>query len=79
MRKYSLFKKASAIHAIKCNLSEELSIAEESFDTFCNLKKDIFTESDKDLSEIELQINNWANRIPVATDEEIEYILNRKK
>lgn len=79
MRKYSLFKKASAIHAIKCNLSEDISIAEESFNTFCNIKKNIFIDSKVDLSEIELQINEWAQKNPEATAEEIEYILNRKK
>lgn len=79
MKKYSLFKKASAIHAIKCNLSEELQFAEESFDTFCNIKKNIFSTSTDNFDEIEIEINAWAKKYPEATPEEIEFILNRKK
>lgn len=68
-----MMKKVSAIHAIKCNASNDYKEAEKSFDKLSELKMQI-SEDDEGVEEA---IENWAAEAPVASAGEVNRILHK--
>ena len=79
MNKYFLFRKASVIHAIKCNTTADFNIAEQSFNRLSELKTQISsTEALRAFEEINGYLNDWAGENPIATEGEINKLVNKK-
>jgi hypothetical protein len=76
MNKHYLFRKASVIHAIKCNKAEDFNIAIQSFETLERFKCRIQNAVDeKELIYLNGELDIWAGQEPIATQSEIEHLI----
>ncbi len=77
--KHELIKRISKIHAIKCCKSTEMNISIESFKTLTSLNERIIASKD-DITWVGINqdIVNWAGTNPIATEQEINELLNNK-
>ncbi|WP_369753286.1 hypothetical protein AB3G34_01790 [Flavobacterium sp. WC2409] len=73
--KYKLFKRASAIHTVKCKKSADFNEATASFEKLQYLKNSLQSSDEEELSAIENEIENWKNSNPIASENEIKKIL----
>ena len=79
MNKHYLFRKASVIHAIKCNKSANLEVGIQSYNQFVDFKVKIEGADDNDinvLNAINAELNIWAGQNPIAKDTEINNLIN---
>ena len=76
--KHELIKKISKIHAIKCWKATDMADSIESFNTLVELKeRAINSTNDEDWNEINTNVNTWAGSNPIATDREINELLQK--
>ena len=73
--KYKLFKKASAIHTVKCKKSTDFNEATASFEKLQAIKISLQDSNEEDLTTIKNEIENWKNSNPIASEDEIIKIL----
>jgi hypothetical protein len=79
MNKQFLFRKASAIHAIKCFKIADFNIALQSFETLAGFKNRIQAAvDDTELNFLNGELDVWANETPVATPEEMNQLIFKK-
>jgi len=76
--KYKLFKRASAIHAVKCNRSANFIEGTASFDTLQEIKNSLQDSDEDGLTAIEKEIENWRGAKPIVSESEINELLNSK-
>jgi hypothetical protein len=77
MRKMLLLKKISAIHAIKCNKSNEFNLAIMSFNTLNDLKEKINKiDLNKEDNEIDSLIQNYSDELPSVSENDIHIFMN---
>jgi hypothetical protein len=72
-----LLKKISAIHAIKCNKSDEFNLALKSFNTLNGLIEKII-EIDLNIidGEIDSLIQNYTNELPAVSENDVRIFMN---
>lgn len=73
--KNKLFKRASAIHAVKCNKSANFNEGLASFDKLQSIKNSLRDSDDDGLLAIKDEIEDWKNSNPIASENEINEIL----
>lgn len=73
--KYKLFKRASAIHTVKCKKSADFNEATSSFEKLQSIKTSLQVSYEEELTTIENEIENWKNSNPIASENEIKKIL----
>jgi hypothetical protein len=67
----SIFKKASKIHAAKCNKANNFSVAIESFEKLQDIKLRLESATEEELIELKDEIEIWKNNIPIINDREL--------
>ena len=75
--KYQLLKRASKIHAVKCNNSSDVNEISISNDIFKNLIDKIDSIDDNTKSNMEIEIEKWRNTKPIAHENEINDITKK--
>lgn len=76
--KHYLFRKASVVHAIKCNKSQNMETSIFSSDKLRILLDKIKdNQDDSKLEELNEEINTWAGQSPVAKESEIAKLIRR--
>ena len=73
----SIFKKASAIHAVKCAKTSDMKIATESFDKLQEIKLKLADIKEFQLVELNKEIETWKNSNPIVKDEDISDLIKR--
>lgn len=73
--KNKLFKRASAIHAVKCKKSDDFNEGIASFNKLQSIKNSLNDSNDEGLSAIKVEIENWKDSKPIASENEINQIL----
>lgn len=78
MNKHYLFRKASAIHAIKCYKTADFDVAVKSFESLVGFKNRIQTAEDEEvLLHTNEELDLWAAQEPIATEREIENLIRK--
>jgi hypothetical protein len=76
--KYKLLKKASKIHAVKCNKSSDFAQMSFSNNKLIEIMKIIDTMSESDVLSIENEIELWRSTKPIANENEINELLKKR-
>ncbi|EJL60416.1 hypothetical protein [Flavobacterium sp. CF136] len=74
--KINLLKKASKIHAVKCNKSSDFLEGFASFQILQLIILKLQNVEDEDLSSAEDEIENWRKSEPEVTENEISQIIS---
>jgi hypothetical protein len=76
----SIFKKASAIHAVKCAKASDMKMATESFDKLQEIKLKLKLEynTEDQLVELNKEIETWKNSNPIVKDGDVDELINKK-
>ncbi|PNQ72855.1 hypothetical protein C1T31_10140 [Hanstruepera neustonica] len=73
-----LMRRASVIHAVKCNNSLSFDLTQASSDELMRIKNLIeVAESEEAFTDIINQLNDWASEEPVASEGEIKQLLKK--
>lgn len=76
MNRIALYRLISVIHAIKCNNTNIVFEADASFDRLLELKGILSNTSEEQFPVFRQQVMHWAGENPIATDREINELLN---
>lgn len=80
MNKLELYKRISKIHAIKCSRTTTEVAAITSFNETTKFKNQLEAVSnDNELLDLINSVNIWAGSNPVASDNEIEFLMRNGK
>jgi hypothetical protein len=74
----SIFKKASAIHAVKCAKASDMKMATESFEKLQEIKLKLADSTEDQLAELNKEIETWKNSNPIVKDRDVDDLINKK-
>ncbi|MCV9926632.1 hypothetical protein OIU83_03175 [Flavobacterium sp. LS1R49] len=74
----SIFRKASKIHAVKCEKASDMEMATESYLKLQKIKLKLADITKDQLIELNKEIETWKNSNPIVKDGDIDELINKK-